>query len=65
MEIWIWDGSSRQTDRDVDGEGKEEEEERDERIIVVDTLAALPDWEMTLNLLIHSPSMPLPLSSPM
>ena len=43
MRIWICDSSSRQTDRDMDGEDKEEEEERDERIIVVNTLAALPD----------------------
>lgn len=36
----------------------EEEEEKDEQIKVVDTLAALPDWMMTLNLLIHPPLSP-------
>lgn len=35
-------------------EVQKDEEERDEEIKVVDTLAPLPDGEMTLNLLIHS-----------
>lgn len=49
--------ADRETEREVRED--EEEEERDERIKVVDTLASLPDCEMTLNLLIHSPSLPL------
>ena len=44
-------------DRETEAEVREDEE--DEGIKVVDTLAPLPDWEMTLKLLIHSP-----LSSP-
>lgn len=42
-------------DRETEAEVREDEE--DEGIKVVDTLAPLPDWEMTLKLLIHSPSL--------
>lgn len=60
MEITGWQQTERQRQRlgrmRRRRRMRRRKEDRDERIKVVDTLAPLPDWEMTLNLLIHPPA---------